>query len=139
MKLEPARTLISAALGRMHALYGKTVFDEWVIVSLPPAGGGALRAYQGPRAESFGRRFAADIGPLQAEMTGKEFAVGDFEFARDAGGPGFDACIRVGGASYLLCNHTGKSMSEIRQDPRWLQAQKVFVELSDKFRRDPLE
>jgi hypothetical protein len=30
-------------------------------------------------------------------------------------------------------------MAEIRKDPRWLQAQKAFVELSNKFRADPLE
>ncbi|HTX65313.1 MAG TPA: hypothetical protein VMD31_06060 [Opitutaceae bacterium] len=137
MKLEPAKAAITAALGRMNALYQKTVFDEWVLVSLQDERG-SLLAYHGPRPENYRRHFAEDIAPLRAEMTGKRLAVGDFEFAPEAAGTGFDACIRTGEAAYLLCNHTGRSMAEIRADPRWLQAQKAFVELGDKFRRDPL-
>jgi hypothetical protein len=30
-------------------------------------------------------------------------------------------------------------MSDIRRDPLWLTAQKPFLDLSDKFRDDPLE
>lgn len=138
MKLDPATTLITAALGRMNALYNKTVFDEWVLVSLQ-ANRGSILAYHGPRPESYRRQFTADIAPLRAEMEGKRFAVGDFEFAPEAAGTRFDGCIRIGETGYLICNHTGKSMAEIRRDPSWLQAQKAFVELSEKFRRDPLE
>jgi len=138
MKLAAATALITAALGRMNALYQQVVFDEWVVVWLHPEGGSIL-AYRGPRAESYRRQFAADIGPLRAEMAGKRFAVGDFEFAPAAAGTRFDLCLRIGETSYLIGNHTGKSMAEIRQDARWLQAQKAFVELSTKFRADPLE
>ena len=138
MNLATAESLITTALGRMNTLYNKTVFDEWVVLSLQAGRGGVL-AYHGPRAESFQRRFAADVEPLRAEMEGKHLAVGDFEFAPEAAGTRFDACLRIGQASYLICNHTGKSMAEIRQDPRWLHAQKAFVELSGKFRADPLE
>jgi len=137
MKLDPAKAHITAALGRMNALYQKTVFDEWVVVSLQDERGRIL-AYHGPRPENYRRHFAEDIAPLRTEMTGKRLAVGDFEFAPEAAGTGFDACLRTGEASYLLCNHTGRSMAEIRGDPHWLQAQKAFVELSEKFRRDPL-
>jgi hypothetical protein len=138
MKLATANSLITAALGRMHALYSRIVFDEWVVVSLQ-ADGGDILAYRGPRAENYRRQFAADIGPLRTEMTGKRFAVGDFEFAPAATGTRFDVCLRIGETGYLIANHTGKSMAEIRQDARWLQAQKAFVELSNKFRADPLE
>jgi hypothetical protein len=138
MKLAAARSLITAALGRMNALYSRTVFDEWVVVSLQPDRGSIL-AYDGPRAGEFRQRFAGDIGPLRNEMTGKRFAVGDFEFAPAATGTRFDACLRIGEAGYLICSHTGKSMAEIRKDPRWLQAQTAFVELSGKFCADPLE
>ncbi|HUJ43317.1 MAG TPA: hypothetical protein VLW52_06900 [Opitutaceae bacterium] len=138
MKLAAATALITAALGRMNALYQQVVFDEWVVVWLHPEGGSIL-AYRGPRAESYRRQFAADIGPLRAEMAGKRFAVGDFEFAPAAAGTRFDLCLRIGETSYLIGNHTGKSMAEIRQDARWLQAQKAFVDLSTKFRADPLE
>ena len=44
----------------------------------------------------------------------------------------------LGPAAYLFCNHTTKSMTDIRRDPRWLAAQEPFVELSAKFRSDPL-
>jgi hypothetical protein len=138
MKLDAATALVTAALGRMNALYNKTVFDEWVVISLH-AEGGSILAYRGPRAENYRRQFAADIGPLRAEMTGKRFGVGDFEFAPAATGTRFDVCLRIGETSYLIGNHTGKSMAEIRQDVRWLQAQKAFMELSNKFRADPLE
>ena len=138
MKLAAATDLITAALGRMNALYNQTVFDEWVVIALHPDGGSIL-AYRGPRAESYRRQFAADIGPLRAEMAGKHFAVGDFEFAPAAVGTRYDACLRISETGYLIGNHTGKSMAEIRQDARWLQAQKAFVELSSKFRADPLE
>jgi hypothetical protein len=138
MKLVTAESLITTALGRMNALYSQTVFDEWVVLSLQ-AGRGGILAYHGPRAESYQRRFAADIEPLRVEMEGTHLTVGDFEFAPAAAGTRFDACLRIGQASYLICNHTGKSMAEIRQDPRWLHAQKPFVELSGKFRADPLE
>jgi hypothetical protein len=138
MKLVTAEPLITAALGRMNALYKQTVFDEWVVLSLQDSQGGIL-VYHGPRAESYRRGFAADVEPLRAEMEGKRLAVGDFEFAPEAAGTRFDACLRIGQVSYLICNHTGKSMAEIRKNPLWLHAQKAFVELSGKFRADPFE
>jgi hypothetical protein len=138
MNLDPAKVLITTALGRMTALYNKTVFDEWVLVSLD-ADRGTILAYHGPRPESYRRHFADDVGPLRAEMAGQRLAVGDFGFAPESPGTRFDACVRVGAASYLICNHTGKSMAEIRTDARWLQAQKAFLEMSEKFRADPLE
>jgi hypothetical protein len=138
MKLDPAKALITTALGRMFALYNKTVFDEWVLVSLD-SDRGSILAYHGPRPESYRRHFADDVEPLRAEMTGQHLAVGDFGFAPAAPGTHFDGCVRVGEASYLICNHTGKSMAEIRADARWLQAQKAFLEMSEKFRADPLE
>jgi hypothetical protein len=138
MNLSAAEVHITAALARMATLYGKPVFDEWLIVSLQ-ASSGSIRTYQGPRPESFHKGFGEDAGPLRAEMEGKHLAVGDFEFAPEASGTRFDACIRVGASSYLLCNHTVKSMAEIRSDSKWLRAQKPFVELSAKFRDDPLE
>ena len=138
MNLEAAKSHITAAFARMNALYGKAVFDEWTIVSLQGEQGGIL-CYTGPRGESFRRQFATDIVPLRSEMAGRRFAVGDFEFTAEGAGTRFDACVRIGEASYLLCNHTGKSMVEIRGDPRWLQAQKAFVDVSERFRRDALE
>jgi hypothetical protein len=138
MNLEAASSLVVDAFERMHALYHEAVFDEWVVISFQ-AGRSGIFAYRGPRAESFKERFAADVVPLQGEMAGKKMAIGDFEFAPDAAGTRFDACLCIGGASYLICNNTGKSMSQIRKSPHWLRAQKPFVELSGRFRADPLE
>lgn len=51
MKLEAAKPLIAGALGRMNSLYGATVFDEWVVVTLH-AGRSGILTYSGLRAES---------------------------------------------------------------------------------------
>ena len=138
MNLTDARSAIVLALGRMNALYQKPLFDEWVLVKLAQEEG-AILAYEGPRSESYQRRFKADIAPLQAEMLKRQMMIGDFEFSQAAQGSHFDACIRLGPAAYLFCNNLAKSMIEIRQDPLWLEAQKPFASLAMKFRSDPLE
>jgi hypothetical protein len=138
MNLADARSAIIAALGRMTTLYNKPLFDEWVLVKLT-AEQGAILAYSGPRAESYQRKFRDDLVPLRVELDQQRLNVGDFAFAPDAAGTRFDACIRLGPASYLFCSHTGKTMTEIRQDPLWREAQAPFVLLSELFRRDPLE
>lgn len=140
MNLADARTAVIQALGRMNALYRQPLFNEWVLVKLArEQGAGAILAYDGPRADSYQTRFKSDISPLQAEIEARKLAVGDFEFARAAHGTYFDACIRLGAGAYLFCNHTTKSMIEIRKDPLWLEAQRPFVELASRFRADPLE
>jgi hypothetical protein len=138
MTLDHARTTILAALGRMNAAYAQPVFDEWVLVSIK-ADRGAILAYNGPRAESYKKTFTADIQPLRAEIAEQKLAVGDFAFASAAPGSKHDACVRIGETGFLFCNHTTKSMADIRQSPLWREAQKPFVELSEKFRADPLE
>jgi hypothetical protein len=137
MNLADARSAIKLALERMNALYRQTLFDEWVLVKLAQEEG-AILAYEGPRAEHYQRRFKTDIAPLQVELEGRNIAVGDFEFAPNAHGAHYDACIRLGPVAYLFCNHTAKSMTDIRKDPLWLEAQKPFVDLASKFRADPL-
>jgi len=138
MNLADARSLVITALDRMNALYRQPVFDEWVLVKLAQDQG-AILAYQGPRVESYRQQFKTDIAPLQAELEQRHMAVGDFAFVTEAPGTHFDACIRLGPAAYLFCNHTAKTMAEIRKDPLWLQAQKPFAELSSKFPANPLE
>ena len=44
----------------------------------------------------------------------------------------------VGDDLYLICNHTQSSMHEIAKNSRWLDAQKAFAELVDRFRDEPL-
>jgi hypothetical protein len=138
MNLSDASSAIILAIGRMNALYNKPVFDEWVLAKLASEQG-AILFYQGPRAETYQRKFKEDIVPLRAEMEERHMAVGDFAFVPNAASTRFDACIRLGSASYLFCNNIEKSMADIRQDPLWLEAQKPFVTLGEKFRNNPLE
>ncbi len=137
MNLDEARTAVIQDLGRMNALYQQPVFDEWVLAKLTREQGAVLY-YHGPRAESYKARFIADSAPLGAELGQSQLHPGDFVFAPEARGTHFDACIRLGPTSYLFCNHTTRSMAEIRQSPLWLEAQKPFVELAAKFQTDPL-
>lgn len=138
MKSPDALVRIRQCRDRMHALYQQVVFDEWAVVALP-SGAPALLAYDGPRAEEFRRQFLADIAPLASELTGTQLPSGGFAFASGAKGTRFDACVRLGSHAYLILNHTTRTMEEIRSDPRWLRAQKPFVELAEAFASDPLE
>jgi hypothetical protein len=138
MTLPDARTAITATLGRMNAAYAATVFDEWVLVSIKNERS-AILAYTGPRAEKFKQSFSSDIQPLRAELANQKLAVGDFAFAPDGIGTKHDACLRTGESSFLFCNHTAKSIADIRTNPRWLEAQKPFVQLSELFRANPVE
>ena len=138
MNLDTARSTVIAAISRMNALYNKPVFDEWVLVKLASEQG-AILAYSGPRADSYQKKFKEDIRLLRDELESRHMAVGDFAFVADGDGTNYDACIRLGKGAYLFCNHTGKSMAEIRQDPLWREAQVPFVQLSQLFARDPLE
>jgi hypothetical protein len=138
MELETARRHIQVAFERMRAAYLKPVFDEWAILSLSGKGGGIL-AYHGSRPDGFRRHLVDDAEPLRARAAGKDFADGDIEFVPDAADTHYDAFMKIGPASYLVLNHTTKTMNEIRTDAKWLAVQAVLFELSEKFRADPLE
>jgi hypothetical protein len=137
MNLDTARQHITACRERMDSLFLRPVFDEWVIVSL--AGGKAtVLDYQGPREDTFRKSLHTDSASIVREMQDRHYGVGDFEFVQDAVGSNYDACIRLGNDSYLLCNNLEGTMVDIRQDPRWRKAQVPFVDLTEKFRSDPL-
>ena len=136
MDLETARRNIQAAVERMRACYLKPVFDEWAILSRPARSGGVV-AYHGPRPDVFRRNLPSDAEPLRAIAAGKEFAEGDIEFVPDAADTRYDAFMKIGPTSYLVFNHTVKTMTEIRADAKWLGAQAALFELSEKFRSDP--
>ena len=137
MDLAAARQDIETCFARMNALYLRPVFDEWAIFSLSARQG--ILAYSGPRAEQFRQSFPNDVEPLRALLAGRPFGPGEFEFAPDAEGTRYDACLKVGLSSFLICNHTERAIAEIRKDPRWLNAQTAFFELCEKFRSNPLE
>jgi len=137
MDIASARPLIQGCLDRMHQLYMRPVFDEWMILA-PGAKNGGVLAYIGPRVEAFRQKMPEDVGPLLALVSGRNLAPGDFEFTIEGGGTRHDVLLKVGKASYLVCNNTTKSMADIRADARWLKAQAAFVDLCEKFRTDPL-
>lgn len=121
----------------MRAAYMRPVFDEWAILALGDKGGSVV-AYQGPRPDVFKKQLPEDAEPLRARTKGKEFAEGDIEFVPDAADTRYDAFMKIGATSYLVLNHTVKTMNDIRADGKWLGVQAVLFELSEKFRADPL-
>lgn len=121
----------------MRKAYLAPVFDEWAILGLGEKKSGVL-AYQGPRPDAFKRNLPSDAEPLRARAAGRDFAEGDIEFVADAGSTRYDAFMKIGPASYLVLNHTIKTMEQIRSDGKWLGAQAVLFKLSEKFREDPL-
>jgi hypothetical protein len=137
MTLNQASKLIKSCADQMNARYQKVVFDEWAIISLADQKGHLL-AYIGPRKEGFQKNFLADAGSLRAGLLAPEHEAGDFEFARHGTGTSFESFMVLGKGLYLICNNTVQSMDAITKDPLWLGAQVPFVELSDKFRADPL-
>ena len=138
MTTSEAQQLIEQSNQRMRAESGEIVFDEWALILLSKTGA-KLAAYIGPRVEQFRLRFKADIRPLQTELEGRQLTVGDFAFVADAEGTAYDACVRVGPAAYLWCNHTQSTMTEIRESGAWLPAQKIFADMCERFRIDPVE
>lgn len=137
MTLNKAVSHIEACAQQMNARYRHIVFDEWAVVALRP-GHGRLLAYIGPRKTGFQKNFLKDAGPLMDGLLAQNTAPGDFEFARYGIGTGFEAFMNLGEGTFLICNNTVQSMDGITKDPMWLNAQVPFVELSEKFRADPL-
>jgi hypothetical protein len=121
----------------MAGLYQKTVFDEWVVISAAGKKGRVL-AYEGERREEFARSFPADLQAFGPELLLSPHAPGDYGFSRHGTGTHFDAYLVLGEDVFLICNNTRQSMTGITQDPLWLKAQVPFVELSEKFRAEPL-
>ena len=131
MNLTEIMRAIRTCATEMDAQYGKTVFDEWVVVSLQEPQARVL-GYVGPRHEVFAENFTRDLGDLRASLLNGSHQVGDFEFARHAAGMSFEAFMALGEGLYLICNNTQSSMDEITKNPRWLTAQVPFAELSER-------
>ena len=138
MRLDRANDLIKICAGQMNDLYGAVVFDEWAVLSLANAKV-RLRSYLGPRKQAFQKKFLSDVGALQVALIRVNYAVGDFEFARNGAETAFAAFMVVGRGLYLICNNTVQSMDAITQSPLWLGAQVPFIGLSERFRANPIE
>src|SRR5579859_2945125 len=137
MTLEEITRLVKSCAEQMNARYKRVVFDEWVVVSLAQKKSRIL-SYLGPRNDDFLKNFTNDLGALREELLNRQLGFGDFEFARNGVGTLFEAFMVLGEDIYLICNNTADSMEGITQEPRWLDAQVPFVELSDKVRSHPL-
>lgn|SRR5690348_4874599 len=137
MTLDEATKQICACRQKMNDLYGRVVFDEWVVISLARHQARIL-FYVGPRNDDFLKNFASDLGSLRAELLDSKYSIGDFEFARHGVGTGFEAFVVLGEGLYLICNNTQASMEDITRDPKWLNAQVPFAELSEAVAADPL-
>jgi hypothetical protein len=138
MRLDRATELVKTCAERMNARFEGVVFDEWAILSLAD-GRGRLLSYLGPRKQGFQKSFLSDFGALRERLVHVNYAVGDFSFPRESAGPGFQAFMVVGRGFYLVCNNTVQTMDALTSSPRWLGTQMPFVELSEKFRANPLE
>src|SRR5450432_655991 len=137
MTLDEAKILIKTCASQMDGRYGKTVFDEWAVVSLAENKARVL-VYVGPRNDDFLKNFANDLGSLRSELLDANYGVGDFAFARHGTGTRFEAFMVLGMVMYLICNNTQDSMDNITKNPSWLKAQVPFAELGDMLRANPL-
>lgn len=137
MTLDETFAEIKACAGHMDSRYGKTVFDEWAIVSLVENKARVL-AYIGPRNDEFLKNFVQDLGVLRAELRADRYNPGDFEFARHGVGTGYEVFMVLGRGLYLICNNTRETMDSIAKNSRWLDAQVPFAALGDKMRANPL-
>jgi hypothetical protein len=137
MTLAEANKAIRDCADKMNDIYGKTVFDEWVIMSLIPDQLRVL-SYFGPRRGDFQKNFTADLQDLKEDLLSNRHDIGDFEFTKHGTGTKIEAFMVVGDGLFLFCNNIELSMSKISQNPLWLSAQVPFVALSDKLRSDPL-
>jgi hypothetical protein len=138
MTLEQATKLIKSCAEQMNLRYGRVVFDEWAVVSFAEHKTKIL-AYNGPRPGEFQKHFGSDAGSLRAGLMSPEHEPGDFEFARNGVGTGFEAFMVLGRSLYLIWNNTVQSMDGITKDPHWLGAQVPFADLSDKVHTDPVK
>ncbi len=137
MTLDEAIGHIKTCAKEMDARYGRTVFDEWAVISLLENKARVL-TYIGPRNDDFLANFARDLGALRSGLLHANYGAGDFEFARHGIGTGYEVFMVVGTGLYLICNNTRETMDAIAKNPRWLTAQVPFAGLSDKVRSNPL-
>jgi len=137
MTLEDALKLISATAERMNRLYKETVFDEFAIVVFRQNKAKLLK-YIGPRKDDFQKNFLSDVQEIKLDLIANKHNIGDFEFSQTGVGTKVEAFLVLSDGIFLLCNHTSRSMSDIARNSMWLSAQVPFVEMSDRFRSDPL-
>jgi hypothetical protein len=137
MTLDEAIHLITATAERMDQLYKDKVFDEFAVVAFLQNKARLLK-YIGPRREDFQKNFLADVREIKPDLIANKHNIGDFEFSQSGVGTKVEAFLVLSDGIFLLCNHTSRNMTDIARNPMWLSAQVPFVEMSDRFRSNPL-
>jgi hypothetical protein len=140
MTLQEAIQVVRLADIAMKKDYKREVFDEYAIVG-SVGRETHLFWYEGPRKPEFVKKFNEETAALRAESRSRftnRYEIGDFEFTPDGVGSQSEAFLVLGAGVFLICGNTQLSMAEIAKDRLWLAAQKHFVDLSDRFRLDPL-
>jgi len=139
MNLSTAVSRITKSVSKLDAAYGRPLFDELAILAFVGREL-ELHYYRGPNEKGFMAEFADNTVALRTELTDDQTSLGgEFSFTREAEGASMDAYICLGPDIYLFCNNTAKSMQEVTEDPRWLDAQGEFLNLSQFFAVDPLD
>ncbi|MGB0582620.1 MAG: hypothetical protein ACPGVU_23285 [Limisphaerales bacterium] len=136
MNLAAARKWVQLCAIDIDSAYGTTVFDEWMIVWMAGNHRDVVH-YSGPR---FGKEadFQKDLQPLKRNLQGKNYHVGDLEFARDAKGTSFDVLVMAGEDVFIIFNNTETTLADISVNVEWRDAQIPLVKLGELFNADPL-
>ena len=137
MTLDETISQIKACAKEMDARYGKTVFDEWAVVSLPENKARVL-AYIGPRNDDFLKNFAKDLGALRAELLTRELRRGDFEFARHGIGTGFESFMVLGAGALPDLQQHARVHGHDRQKSALARGAGAVRRIERKIRADPL-
>ena len=80
MTLDQAIPRLRDCARKMNEIYGRTIFDEWAVVSLLPECS-RLLDYSGPRKDEFAGKFSRDLAELRQSLLKGRHHFGDFEFA----------------------------------------------------------
>jgi len=136
VKLDDARKWVQLCAIDMDSAYGSTVFDEWMIVWMAGTHRDIVH-YSGPR---FGKAadFQKDLQPLKQIIRGRNYHIGDLEFARDAKGTSFDVLVMAGEDVFIIFNNTETTLADISVNVEWKDAQIPLVKLGELFNSDPL-
>jgi hypothetical protein len=137
MELQQAIKEVKKAVKDMRLQSGKSVFDEWLILSINYQRFDILH-HNKPIFLKNSAGFDINIHMLVDEIQKSSYVPGQYFFSMEAPGTLYDAFIVAGPEKYIIFNNTIQSMTEISTDPLWLSCQSRFVELSEMFRQDSL-
>jgi len=136
MKLDQANKLIQLCAEQMNARYRKVVFDEWAVISLTDNKGRLLSTWVPGRPGSR-KTFSPTRANCGARCSLSSLTRGISSLPATEWGPGLNRSWPWGGIIPDLQQYR-PIHGRYHQDPLWLSAQVPFVDLSERFRNDPL-